>query len=178
MPEPERFDPFEQFDDLRQGAQDLIYLGYQTSTVEFCGQVFTFETIRPYLKYTIGQVLQPWRNTLSEPEVWAALHVGTSLTSINGDNSFCPPIQESPRAFIEDRLYWLTGPKGYLQPVINYLYAEYLKLEEEQFKIIQKTYSLSKEVRDTSQPSPDTSTVPGSLYDRTGGVTQPVERSN
>lgn len=174
-----RVDPINLFpEEMRQGVQDQAYLGYKETVVEFCGHVYVLETIRPYMKYTIGQVLEPYRNTISEPDVWAALHVGVSLKSINGDTSFCPPTNDNPADFVRARLFWLTGPKGYWQPTVDFLFGKYIEMEQSAATEIIELHRFAERSRGTLQPSPDSSIARGHSSGETAGDTQPTEPSS
>ena len=175
----ERIDPIAQFPpEMQQDAQSLAYLGHLSDTVDFCGHTFGIETIRPYLKFTIGQALEPYRNTLMEPQAFAAMHMGVALTSVDHDPNFCPPVGDNEREFVEARFRWLTTQTGWWQPTIDYLFAEYLRLEAEAGVTVAELHRLSTRGRDTSQPSPDSLTDSGFSSDKTTSDTQPSESSS
>lgn len=174
-----RVDPVNLFSEERRLAvQNQAYLGYDEETVEFCGHLYVMETIRPYMKYAISQVLEPYRNTVAEPDVWAALHVGVALKSIDRDTSFCPPTNESPADFVRARLFWLTGPKGYWQPTIDFLFGKYIEMEQKAASDIVELHHFAERSRDTSLPSLDSSIAQGPSSEETAGDTQPTEPSN
>ena len=157
----ERIDPIELFSPkIREAVTGLMYLGYISRTVKFAGHTFVMETIRPYQKFALGQAIEPWRNTLLQPQLWAAIHVALSLTSIDGKRDFCPPISENAVEFALARLEWLTDKSGWWQPVIDYLFAEYVKMELDAQKAINEFDFLVKANRASSSPSP------GSLSDK------------
>lgn len=179
MEEQSRVDPIGLFPaEMQEGARQSTHLGYKVRRVEFCGNVFVLETIRPHMKYVIGQVLEPFRNTINEPDAWAALHVGVALTSYNGDTAFCPQTTDNPADFVRARLYWLTGPSGQWQPVIDYLFGQYIEMENEVAAEIVELHRLSERSRATSLPSLDSSTAPGHSSGETAGDTQPTEPSS
>lgn len=136
------------------------------------------ETLRPYMKHAIAQAIEPWRNTLAEPNAWGSLHVAMALTSIDGDDSFCPQMQADPVEFARARLAWITGPNGYFDPVIDYLFGQYMAMEQEAAVAIAELLRLSERGRPTSQPSPDSSTAPGPSSDETAGDIPPSEPSS
>lgn len=140
----ERIDPISLFSpELQEDARNLTNLGYSTKAVRFCGHDFILSTIRPHMKYVIGQAMEPYRNTLVEPQAWAAMHVGLSLTSVDGKQDFCPPIGSNELEFCLARFAWVSGSTGWMQPTIDYLFAEYIQLENREAEAIAEFQSLS-----------------------------------
>ena len=89
-PEEERIDPFSLFtEQIRLPVRGLVFLGQIEKTVEFCGHTFSLRTLYPSEKAAVSIVIQPWRGSISEGEVWANAQVGLSLTSVDDDNEFC-----------------------------------------------------------------------------------------
>lgn len=175
----ERIDPIALFpEEIRDRVTGLAHLGYLTETVEFCGHTFVMETIRPYMKFAIAQALEPYRNTLQEPNVYAALHVAAALTSIDGDPEFCPQIGPNAREFAEARLRWITQETGWFQPTIDFLFAYYVSIEQKVQEAIIELHRLSDRGRDTSQPSPDFLTDSGPSIEEIDSDTPPSESSS
>lgn len=166
----ERIDPFELFGpEIRNAVHGLAYLGYLTRQIEFCGHTYQLETLRPYVKFAIAQAMEPYRNTLQEPNAFAAMHLCMALTSVDGNDSFCPPVGDSLSEFINARFRWLTGESGWWQPTIDYLFAEWVKLEQEASAAIVELHSLSQRSQDTLPPSPDSLNEPASSSEKTDG---------
>ena len=177
--EETRLDPIALFsEEIRIPVAGLMHLGYLTETVNFCGHTFVLETLRPYVKYAIAQALEPYRNTLQEPEVYAALHVGMALSSIDGVSDFCPPTGGNLREFVDARLRWITTETGWFQPTINFLYANYLNLENKAQAALMELQNLSEGNRDISPPSPGFSVERGRSADETTGDTPPSDPSS
>lgn len=175
----ERIDPLALFpQEIRIPVSGLMHLGYLSETVTFCGHTFTLETIRPYVKYSIAQALEPYRNTLQEPEVYAALHVGMALTSVDGDINFCPPAGSNLREFVDARLRWITQETGWFQPTINFLYGYYLSMENKVAEALLELQNLAEGSRDTSLPSPGFSIGPVPSGAETTGDIPPLEPSS
>ena len=149
-PVEERRDPLAEFPpDLQRGAIDLTYLGHLTERIEFCGYTFVLETIRPYMKNILGQALEPWRNTIQEPQAWAALNVSMALQSVNGKTDFCPQTQDNPLDFTIARYNWITGPQGFWEPTITFLFGKYAEMEQQVIDYIAELHRLSQRGRDT-----------------------------
>jgi hypothetical protein len=164
--------------EMQAGVADLAHLGFKQRTVNFCGHTFVLEMLRPYLKHAISLVMEPFRNTVYQPQIWAACHVAVALISVNGDTAFCPQTQDSITGFVEARYRWLSGPEGYYDPTIDYLMGQLTEMDLEVQTEIAELHRLSDRSRDTSQPSPDSSTEPGLFAGLTGGDTQPSESSS
>lgn len=156
----ERIDPMLLFSpESQQDARNLTNLGYLVDDFRFCGHIFKLATIRPHMKFTIGPAMEPFRNTLVEPQVWAAMHVGLALMAIDGKRDFCPPTGDNELEYTLGRFEWVTGASGWMQPTIDYLFAEYVQLENRAAKVIKEFQSLSQAGRATSSLSSGSSTV-------------------
>jgi len=150
-------DPLELFSpDIRRPVEGLLYLGKLSRTIDFCGHKFTIKTLLPHEKLAISLVVQPYRNTLGEADAFRNAHVGMAVTAIDGDTNFCAPIGPDLDDFARARLVYVT--QKWYDPVIDFLWNEYLLLESEAAKAIQEIDRLSKTSRPNSSPSwPDSS---------------------
>lgn len=173
VPQPERIDPFALFDpQIQQPVRGLSFIGYLEKTITFCGHSFTLRTLRPAEKAAIGIAVQPWRNTLTEVEVWQNAHVGMALTSVDGDEAFCPQTGPELSSFARARLNWVTDPNtGWFQPTLDFLYTEFLALDNEVLQAIQELQNLAQGSQQSSLPSADFLTVQGTSPDETNGET-------
>lgn len=162
----ERVDPVALFSPkIQEAVTGLIHLGYLTKTIKFCGHTFILETIRPHMKFALGQAMEPFRNTLLEPQVWSAMHVGLALTSVDGKRDFCPPTGENQVEFALARLQWLTDETGWWQPTIDFLHAEYVQMEMLVREAVVELNSLAQAGRASSLRSPGFSAEPESSTD-------------
>ena len=175
----ERVDPTTFFSpEIQHAVTGMVYLGGHSDKVRFCGHTFGLETIRPHMKFALAQAMEPYRNTLMEPQVWAAMHVGMSLTSIDGRSDFCPPIGDDPVEFARARLEYITGPTGWWQPTIDYLFGKYVEMENVVTQAVAELHSLSLAGKATSSPSPGFSNEPELSTDETGTDFQHWARSS
>lgn len=159
---PERIDPITFFSqEIHQAVTGMIHLGKHAKEIKFAGHRFGLETIRPYLKFAIGQAMQPHRNTLTEPQAWAGMHVGIALTSVDGKSmgKICPPLGPDPVEFVNARFQYITDETGWWQPTIDYLFAEYTAMEAEVIQAIGEFHSLALAGKVTSSPWPGFSTA-------------------
>jgi hypothetical protein len=161
-PEDSRIDPFSLFSEqIRLAVRGLTFLGYIEKQFEFCGHTFTLRTLYPSEKAAVSLVVQPWRGSISEGEVWANAQVGLSLTSVDNENEFCPKAGPDLNDFAKARINYVT--QKWYQPTLSFLYARYLELEQEALDGIRELQDLSERNRVPSPPSPDSLIVPDTL---------------
>jgi hypothetical protein len=170
--EDPRVDPFSLFtDQIRLAVRGLTFIGHIEKDVDFCGHQFSLRTLYPSEKAAVSIVVQPWRGSIAEGEVWANAQVGLSLTSVDGDADFCKQAGPDLNGFARARLSYVTD-KWY-QPTLSFLYARYLELEQEALDGIRELQDFSERNRVPSQPSPDSLTVPDTLGAPTDSGIQP-----
>lgn len=159
----ERVDPFEIFPkEIQESVRGLTYVGYLEKAVTFCGHSFVLRLLRPSEKAAIALAVQPWRNTLSEAEIWSNAHVAMALKEIDGSDSFCPQAGPDLTSYVKARLNYVTNAdSGWWQPTLDFLYQTYLALEAKQFEAIEALQNLAERSQQPSQPSADSLTAPG-----------------
>jgi hypothetical protein len=162
-PEEERIDPLSLFSEqIRLPVRGLAFIGHIQKDVIFCGHSFTLKTLRPSEKAAIALAVQPWRDTIAEPEVWAHAQVGMALVAVDDDPEFCPPMGPNINEFAKGRLRYVTNAQdGWHSPTLAFLYDQYLVLEQEALKATKELQDLSERNRVPSQPSPDSLTSLG-----------------
>lgn len=171
-PEDERVDPFSLFSEqIRLPVRGLTFLGQIEKNVEFCGHTFTLRTLYPSEKAAVSIVVQPWRGSISEGEVWANAQVGLSLTAVDDDPDFCKQAGPDLNDFAKARLSYVT--KQWYQPTLSFLYARYLELEQEALDGIRELQDFSERNRVPSPPLPDSLTVLDTLGAPTDSDIQP-----
>lgn len=159
--ETERVDPLSLFSpQVRTPVYGLAFIGHIQKDIEFCGHTFTIKTLRPGDKAAIAVAVQPWRDTVEEPVVWANATVGMALISVDGDTDFCPKASPNINELAKARLYYVTNPEdGWYAPTLGYLYEQFLELEAEALEATKELQNLSPRSRTPSPPSPDSLTV-------------------
>lgn len=164
-PEPEleeALDPITFFSpEIHHAVTGMIYLGKYEKTINFIGHKFILQTIRPHLKFAIGQAMQEYRNTIIEPQVWAAMHVGVALVSIDNNSQFCPPSGSDEVEYVRQRFNYVTNETGWWQPTIDYLFAEYTAMEIITNQAIQELQDLALAGKVISSPLPGYLTAMG-----------------
>jgi hypothetical protein len=160
-PESEQVDPFSLFSEqIRIPVRGLTFLGHIEKQVEFCGHTFTLRTLYPSEKAAVSLVVQPWRGSISEGEVWANAQVALGLMIVDGDDDFCKAAGPDLNDFARARLNYV---QKWYQPTLSFLYARYLELEQEALDGIRELQDLSERNRVPSQPLPDSLIVPDTL---------------
>jgi hypothetical protein len=160
-PKDTQIDPFSLFSEqIRIPVRGLTFIGHIEKDVEFCGHTFTLRTLYPSEKAAVSLVVQPWRGSISEGEVWANAQVALSLTTVDGDSDFCKAAGPDLNDFAKARLNYV---QKWYQPTLSYLYARYLELEQEALSGIRELQDFSERNRVPSQPLPDSLTVPDTL---------------
>ena len=139
----------------------LTYIGHLEKEVDFCGHTFRMRTLYPSEKAAVSMVVQPWRGSISEGEVWANAQVALALQSVDDIGDFCPPVGPDLNDFARTRLGYVT--KQWYQPTLAFLYARYLELESEALDGIRELQDFSERNRVPSPPSPDSLTEPDTL---------------
>lgn len=157
--------PFDAFpDEVREDVEGLTYLGYLTADLEFCGHNVTLRTLRAAEEIAAGVAVQPYRNTLKEPEAWAQAIVGLALTQVDGDEDFCPPVGPDLDAFARAR-YRYCGK--WFWPTIDYFYQGYGKLLARQLEAVRAMQDFSTRSLHPLSPSRGSLIVPGTFSEET-----------
>lgn len=152
--------PFEQFEDgVRADVDSLIHLGELSEDIEFCGHTFGLRTLRVDEEIAAAKAIDSFRDTLKEPQAWAAVQVGLALTHLDGDTDFCPSVGVDKVSFARARFQYVTSQ--WYWPTIDYLHSEYLALLEKQAIAIRAVQDLSTGSPLTFSPSLDSLNEPG-----------------
>ena len=169
---PEQSDPFALFSEqVRFAVRGLTFIGHLEKEIEFCGHTFRMRTLYPSEKAAVSIIVQPWRGSISEGEVWANAQVALALQSVDDIGDFCDPAGPDLNDHAKARLNYVT--KQWFQPVLSFLYARYLELESEALDGIRELQDFSERNRVPSQPSPDSLTEPDTLGAEIDSAIQP-----
>lgn len=153
--EETEFDP-----EVMAPIEGLIHLGdIRNDNIEFAGHTFGLRTLTAAEDIAAAAVIQPFRNTLKEPEAWASAQVGLALTHVDGDEDFCPNVGPNQQSFARARMNYITTNWHFI--VIDHLFREYAKLLEQQAEKVRQVQDLSAGSLLTSWPSEDSFSAPG-----------------
>jgi hypothetical protein len=131
--EPEaNSDPFFGFDpQVRQDIVGLTHLGHLKDDFSFCGHHFSIKTLHGGEELAAARAAQAYRGTLKEPEAWVWAQVAMSLTAVDGDPNFCPPIGPDLDDYAQARFDYCTRQQGWFYPLAQYIYFKrYVPLQE------------------------------------------------
>lgn len=120
--EPEDEDEFEEkipeFDPKwRQPLTGLLYVGALTETFEVYGHSFTIATPTLTEHLQIGQVIEPYQNTVMAEIAFQTARVAAYLVSIDGKEMPRPITNDPKEIALQQRFQWVTD--NLKRPVIN-----------------------------------------------------------
>jgi hypothetical protein len=152
--------PMAEFPQEVQDAVDgLLHLGFlENPDVQFSGHTFGLRTLRLEEEMAAAKVIEPFRNTLKEPEAWMAAQVGLALTHVDNDDSFCPPAGPDRVAHARSRFQYMGR---WYAPTIEFLFSEYAELLNQQSRAVAAMQGLSMRGRPTFSPLADSLSAPG-----------------
>jgi len=154
--------PFEEFEgNVREDVDGLIHLGELNTEFEFCGHRIGLRTLRIDDEIAAAKAIEPYRDTLKEPQAWAAVQVGLAITHIDGEADFCPATGPDKVAFARARFQYITS--RWFWPTIDYFYSEYGELLKRQLAAIRAVQDLSAGSQPTFSPSLDSLNDPGTF---------------
>lgn len=160
--EEEVINPFEEFPpETRMDVEGLLHLGHLTADVEWCGHEFGLRTLKLGEELAASKSIEGFRNTLKEAEAWASAQIALALTYVDGDEDFCPPAGPSLDAHARARLNYLG--KNWYWPTVEFLYTEYVRLQQRQLEALRALQDLSARNRLTFSPSADSLKGPGTF---------------
>ena len=149
--------------EVQEAVEGLLYLGELSTDVEWCGHTIGLRTLRVDEEIAAAKAMDSFRNTLREPEAWAAAQLGLAITHIDGDDTFCPPVGPDKMSFARARFQYVTS-KWYW-PTIDHLFFEYQQLGKRQLEAVRAVQDLSARSPLTFSPFADSLNEPGNWTD-------------
>lgn len=146
-------------EDIQEAVEGLTHLGSLTTEVEFAGHTFGLRTLTAAEEIAAAVVIKPFKDTLKEPEAWAAAQVALALTHVDGDEDFCPQAGPDQTAYARARLNYITSNWYWI--TIDALFREYTTLLQRQVEAIRAVQNLSQRGLLTYSPLADALNVPG-----------------
>lgn len=123
--------PFADFpSQVREDVEGLMWLGYIEDAFEFAGHHFILRTLRGDEELVAATVSKEYIDTIGQAKAWAWANVSVSLTSIDHDPNFCPPLGPDKTAWGHARFKWVTSQ--WFWPLGDYLFRRYVLLAERQ----------------------------------------------
>ncbi|MGD0511007.1 MAG: hypothetical protein ABSA33_04155 [Candidatus Micrarchaeaceae archaeon] len=160
---------------INKAVEGLAFLGQLTDECTFCGHSFGLRTLRPAHKFAIAQVLQPYRNTIAEPDIYQALYVATALTHVDHKRDFCEPIGPDLEGFVRGRLHYVANSEtGWFPHTLTFLWNQYAILEMTAAKAVKELHFLSlRDQPKSSSPWLDSLVEPAPLTEETSSDSPP-----
>ncbi len=134
-------------------VEEIVQLGSIEEDFKFCGHTFGLKTLKINEEVASGPAIAEFRDTATEGLAWQTIQVGLSLTHIDGDDSFCPPIGPDSVAFAKARFRFLS--EQYYIPTIEFLYGCLGQLKSKQLEKIRELQDLSEGSLTTSMLTSD-----------------------
>lgn len=167
----QNFDPFREEKELptsledfpsaiREDVEGLIYLGYLEDTFDFAGHNFVIHTLRGEEELLASLVCKEFKDTMGEPRSWIWALVSMCVSSIDGDENFCPPIGPNRREYAKARFSYCT--KNWFWLTAAYIHEKYAALLVRQAEALKRVEDLYKGNRTTFTPSAGSSIDKGS----------------
>lgn len=127
LPDPPKFD-----EKYRQNFEGLLYIGKVQRTVKWLGHEFVIKTMTIDQILEIGQLHQPYSNTVADIKAWQALTLAASIVSVDGQPIALP---------VHDQETNLTARFNYIRNhwypwVLDKLYEQYLILDAQVAEVI------------------------------------------
>lgn len=147
----EEGNPFDEFpEQVVEDVNGLIWLGHLEEEVEFCGHTFTIRTLKGDEELMAALLVKEYGDTIGQAKAWAWANICLALTSVDGDEDFCPPIGPDKKAHARARFQYVTS-KWYW-PVGEYLFAQFAGLVQRQADVVKAMQDLSQRSLHTSMP--------------------------
>jgi hypothetical protein len=118
--------------EVQENVEGLMFLGELYDDFDFCGHHFVIRTLRGDEELLAALVCKEFVTTMGESRAWIWALISMCIVSIDGDENFCPPLNNNKRDYARARFQYCTG-KWYwpLAVHINQKYAELQKEQEE-----------------------------------------------
>jgi hypothetical protein len=155
--------------EVQEAVDGLIHLGELSKDFEFCGHTFGLRTLRAQEEMAAAKAVEPFKDTLKEPQAFASSQVALALTHVDGNEAFCPQAGPNQTAFAVARFNYIT--QNWYWPTIEFLYTCYVDLLQVQIEAIRTTQDLSQRGRPMFSHSADSSSDLGTLNDAIASAT-------
>jgi hypothetical protein len=111
----------------RQPFKGLLYVGALTKSFELFGHHFTIATPTQTERLQIGQVIEPFQNTLTAEIAYQTALVAAYLVDIDGTKLPEPVVTNPKETALHDRFRWAS--ENLRRPVLDRIFDECLKLD-------------------------------------------------
>lgn len=113
----------------RQPFKGLLYVGALTKSFELFGHHFTIATPTQTERLQIGQVIEPFQNTVTAEIAYQTALVAAYLVDIDGTKLPEPVVTNPKETALHDRFRWTS--ENLRRPVLDRIFDECLKLDHQ-----------------------------------------------
>jgi len=119
----------------------LMWLGHLEDEVKFGGHTFLLRTLKIAEELEAAVIAKEYLETFGQTKATAAAHVAAALTSVDGDDSFCPPIGPDAKQHLRAKFNYVT--ENWYWPLTEHLFGKYVDLVRRQADAIEAVENLS-----------------------------------
>lgn len=113
----------------RQPFKGLLFVGALTHSFELFGHRFTIATPTQTERLQIGQVIEPFQNTVTAEIAYQTALVAAYLVDIDGQKLPEPVVTNPKETALHDRFRWTS--ENLRRPVLDQLFDQCLKLDSQ-----------------------------------------------
>ncbi|MDB5280896.1 MAG: hypothetical protein JWR61_5851 [Ferruginibacter sp.] len=147
---------FEDFSpEVNQAVDGLAWLGHLEASTSRWGHTWTFRTLKADEELIAALVAKDYQDTFGQVKAHAWAHVAASLTTVDGEENWCPPIGPDRAQHLRAKFTYCT--QNWYWPVGEYLFSEYIDLINKQAEALEAVDSLSSRSLRTSFGTQDSS---------------------
>ena len=128
LPAPPEFDP-----KYRRDFEGLLYIGKVSRTIKWLGHTFILRSMTIDEILEIGQLHQPYANTVADIKAWQALTIAACLVSLDG-KPIALPVGEGSTT-LESKFNYIK--LNWYPWVLDKLYEQYLLLDSQVAEVIE-----------------------------------------
>lgn len=143
----------------------LMWLGHLEEEVKFAGHTFILRTLKAAEELEAALVAKEYLETFGQTKATAWAHVAAALMSVDGDESFCPPIGPDAKQHLRAKFNYIT--ENWYWPLGEFLFDKYVELVKRQIEAVEAVENLSPGSRKNSWKLADSLKKPGDSESQT-----------
>lgn len=119
-----------------------MWLGHLEEEVKWAGHTFILRTLKAAEELEAALVAKDYLETFGQTKATAWAHVAAALMSVDGDDSFCPPIGPDSKQHLRAKFNYITD--NWYWPVGEHLFNKYVEIVQRQTDAVEAVESLSQ----------------------------------
>lgn len=120
---------------VQEAFEGLLYLGALTRTFEWAGHRFTIRSLTVDEMLSVGQVTQPYANSMGEPRAYSTAMVAACLVTVDGEPLKLPLGPSRGAAALQARFEQVGQ---WFPHTIDYIFERYLELESKVEEVVKQ----------------------------------------